>query len=386
MRVCILTTAFPRWAGDSHAPFVFELARSLHLQGMQVRVIAMHCPGASTYEVMDGVEVIRPRYLPERYEILRKESAGLPALWQKNPLLRLAILPFLLVQTVALLRYARDCDLIHAQWTLSGMLVWITRWLHRKPYLVTVHGSDIFKAAKTPWIRGLTRAALNSSVQVIAVSQALAQAVRDLRVQAEKVTVISDGVDTSKFYPTNEERLPIILYVGALTEQKGVEYLLRAFPRVAADFPEMRLVLIGEGAQRKALEALAGELGIEDRVEWVGAQPQSEVARLMRQARLFVLPSVNEGLGVVVLEALASGLPCVGSRSGGIPDMITGEVGRLVEPKDSPGLAEAMLQILGSPVTYQQMSACARQRAVQRFEWRSVASEHARLYQLLSGK
>lgn len=131
MKVLIVTTAFPRWLGDGRGNFVFEAAKAIKGQGWDVRVIAMHTPGASTHEWMDGIEVIRPRYLPEPWEILAGESAGLPQAWRTNPWTRLAIIPFLVTHALAVMRYAADADIIHANWTLSGMITWLTYWWHR---------------------------------------------------------------------------------------------------------------------------------------------------------------------------------------------------------------------------------------------------------------
>jgi hypothetical protein len=148
MKVCILTTAFPKSPGDDNAPFILDAARALARAGVGVRVIAMHVPGTKDRENWDGIEIIRTRYLPERFEILRKEGGGLPVVWRKKPLARLAILPFLFFQAIQLIRYTRDCDIIHANWTLSGIICWITSFFHRRPYVVTVHGSDIYEGTK----------------------------------------------------------------------------------------------------------------------------------------------------------------------------------------------------------------------------------------------
>lgn len=367
--------------GDSHAPFILEHARFLAKQGIQVQVIAMHSPGASTHEEIEGVQVFRPRYLPERYEILRKESAGLPALWRKNPLLRLAILPFLVVQAITLIIHSRDCDLIHAQWTLSGMIAWCTQFLHQKPYVVTVHGSDIFQAARTPWIRFLTRVALNHAGEVIAVSRALANAAAELGVDVQKIRVIPDGVDTKRFYPSIEGREPFLLFVGSLTEQKGVRYLLQAFRQVISVIPDMKLTLVGDGSMRTEFETLASNLGIAQQTSFLGSRSQEEVSQLMRKASVFVLPSIKEGLGVVVLEAMASGTPCIGTHSGGIPELITEKEGILVEPGNSVALADALLKILSDATRCEQMGIYARQKIIEQFDWHVIALKNIKVYE-----
>jgi glycosyltransferase involved in cell wall biosynthesis len=379
MKVCILTTAFPRWADDIHAPFIFQAARAIYRQGIRTRVIAMHSPGAAIVEEIEGVEILRPHYLPERYEILRKESAGLPELWRKNPFARLAIIPFVIVHAISLLRYSQDCDLIHAQWTLSGMISWIVKPFHRKPYIVSVHGSDIFQAAKIPVVRQLTRLALTSASAVIAVSKSLADAVADLGVDRSKIIILPNGVDTSQFIPADTQNSNI-LFVGSLTKNKGVHYLLQAFAQIAQIFPEMRLQIIGDGSSKGEFQNQAMSLGISHRVDFFGQVPPSQVRIIMRQALMFVLPSLSEGFGVVILEAMASGIPCIGSRVGGIPDLITPDTGILVDPMNSQAIADAMRYLLENPDKRKMMSTCARLRSIQDYDWLIVAKRYIEVY------
>src|SRR3989304_6742040 len=126
MKVCIVTTSFPRWPQDTKGTFVLEAARAVREQGVKVRVIAMHNPGSKTKEVFPpDIEVIRPRYLwPERWEVLQTEGGGLPTLWKRRPLARPALIPFFITHTLAIMRYSRDCDLVHANWTLAAAPAW----------------------------------------------------------------------------------------------------------------------------------------------------------------------------------------------------------------------------------------------------------------------
>ncbi len=387
MKVLMITTAFPRWMGDGRGNFVYEAAQAIKRQGCQVRVIAMHNPGAKTREWMDGIEVIRPRYLPERWEILAKDSAGLPQAWRTNPWAKLALLPFLVVHTLTVLRYAPQADILHANWTLSGMVAWLTQWLHRKPYVVTVHGSDVFQATRSGLIRNLTRLTLSSSstASIIAVSRKLAEHLIQIGVPSEKIRVIPDGVRTDEFTPSEEPRKKVILSVGALTEIKGGDLLIEAFAQIHHSLEGYQLVFAGEGACRERWENRVRELGLESKVLFTGQLNRQEVARWMRQAEIFVLPSRSEGLGVVFLEALASGTPCIGTSVGGIPDILTPEVGILCPPEDSTRLAEAMLSLLSHPAQLQEMRKNARKRAVEVFDWERIAQQIIHLYSQVSG-
>lgn len=381
----MVTTAFPRWPNDSRGPSMLETARALRDLGVRVRVIAVHAPGARARETMDGIEVIRARYLwPERLEVLQAEGGGLPAIWKRQPLARLAFPPFFAAFTAATARYARGFDVIHAHWTLSGAAAWLSRPYHHLPFVLTVHGSDVFQAPRLPLVGWLTRQTLQHSRHVIAVSRSLAEATAALGLPRERVEVIPDGIDLERFQPGPPEREPVILFVGSLIERKGVHHLLRALPSVFERFPESRAVIAGDGPQRAALEAAARALGIADRVAFVGAQSQAQIGAWMRRARLFVLPSLEEALGIVLLEALASGTPCVGSNVGGIPEIVAPDVGRVVPPEDPAALAGAINDLLGDADTWQAMSQRARTHIVENcYTWKKVAMRLVAIYQAI---
>lgn len=382
MRVCIVTTAFPRWPGDGRGTFILDAARALRAQGAQVRVIAMHSPGAKTREMMDSIEVIRPRYLwPERLEVLQKEGGGLPIVWRRSYLARLAILPFGLAHILAVVRHARNTDIIHANWTLSAAAAWVGQFLHRRPFVVTIHGSDIFQAVRLPFVARLTRIVLKQSSRVVAVSRSLADTAIALGLPAGLVDIVPDGVDTDWFRPASAEREPLIMYVGSLIERKGLRFLIQAMPEVLRRFPRYKLIIVGEGPQWAELAHLARSLAITEQVIFTGAQTPAQVSQWMQRARLFVLPSVEEGLGVVLLEALACGTPCVATRVGGIPDVLSSEVGFLVPPADHIALADAVTALLENPDLWENLSVNARAQAVQRYSWKSIAARLMQIYQ-----
>jgi len=156
--------------------------------------------------------------------------------------------------------------------------------------------------------------------------------------------------------------------------------LLQAMRLVHQALPEAKLVLVGEGDQRARLEQFIAENVMADYVRLAGTQPQSTVAELMRESRLFVLPSIEEGQGVVLIEALASGTPCVGSRVGGIPDVVTEDVGRLVEPGDASALAEAIRAYLTDTDLWEKASTAGRKRVLEHYDWNHLADEISAIY------
>lgn len=382
MRILVATTSFPRWPGDGRGVFVWEAARAVARRGIEVRVLATHSPGDATHEVMDGVEVFRPRYLvPERWEMLRKEAAGLPVIWHKYPWARFQIVPFTLVSILATARLARWADLVHAHWTIPAANALLGKPVHGRPVMVTLQGSDILHVAAHPAGRWLTRAVLAGCARVAPISTALAEAAAALGVPRGRMRVVPNGVDSRQFVPIDDAgREDTILFVGSLIPRKGVHFLLEAAPSVLRAYPSYRLVIVGEGSAYAALKEQAEALGFGERVVFTGALLQEQVRAWMQRARLLVLPSVQEGQGVVLLEALACGTPVVASAVGGIVDVVAPEVGRLVPPADAGALADAICEVLAIPGDWAAMSRAARQRAVTEYDWERIAGLYVDLY------
>ena len=194
----------------------------------------------------------------------------------------------------------------------------------------------------------------------------------------ERTHVHYIGVNTGAIRPREAgEETPVILAVARLVEVKGIEYLIRAFARLAPRVPEVELVIIGEGPLKRRLQALARSLGVAARVRFLGAQSHDQVLAWMRKATMFVLPSVrtrtgrSEGLGMVLLEAAASGVAMVGTRHGGIPEVIVdGQTGCLAAERDSDELAARMAELFADSARRARMARNARTLVETRFDLR----------------
>jgi glycosyltransferase involved in cell wall biosynthesis len=406
VKVCLAATTFPRFAGDGQGAFIWELARAVRRHGVAVHVVALHSPGAKVQETIEEIEVTRPRYWwPEGAESLRKDGGGLPMTLRKYPLARLQLPFFLARYSAAIAQVARHCDLVHAHWTLSGGAALLGQVAHRKPLLVTVHGSDIFQVPRHPIGAPLTRAILNRVDRVTAVSHALKEATSALGIDPEKIEVISNGIDLTRFAPPSPdprheigeagaEQPKIILFAGFLIKRKGVRYLIEAMSLLMSSLvsllpeglPPYRLVIAGEGPEEDALRQQVAALGVADRVEFVGFQPQSAIAEWMRRARVFVLPSLEEGQGVVLLEALASGTPVIASDVDGMREVVAPEVGLRVPPADPPALTDALRQLLTEDDAWRRMSEAARQRAVTLYDWDKIGAQFVEVYRRVAAQ
>ncbi|MFA0740821.1 MAG: hypothetical protein DFNUSKGM_000928 [Candidatus Fervidibacter sacchari] len=185
---------------------------------------------------------------------------------------------------------------------------------------------------------------------------------------------------------SEKARKPVILYAGVLTPLKGIHHLIRAFARVVREFPEARLEIVGRDENPEYAEELRREvarLGLNGRVSFVGEVSQVELANKMHRSCIFVLPSLSEGLGRVVVEAMATGTPVVGSCVGGIPEMVQdGLTGFLVPPGDEEALAERLLWLLKHPQEAEDMSRRAREFARSFFSSETYLAGYKRLFEM----
>lgn len=178
-----------------------------------------------------------------------------------------------------------------------------------------------------------------------------------------------------------------LLTVGRLVEKKGVEYAIRAAANLLTRYPEAEYTIIGSGPLRPSLDALVGKLGVADRVKLVGSRPRREVIAAMNHAHVLLAPSVTaadgnqEGIPVVIMEAMATGLPVVSTDHTGIPELVEdGVTGYLVAERDVESLSDVIVRLAGDSSTYSRMAAAARKRIEQEFEVTRLNDRLLRLF------
>jgi glycosyltransferase involved in cell wall biosynthesis len=266
-----------------------------------------------------------------------------------------------------------DCMLLSWGYPDAAAASWLARWLGI-PYVVKVHGTDLNVKAEQFLLRPQIQRALRDAQGVVAVSQALADKVVALGADPARVHVLYNGVEPALFKPGSRSdaraklALPqnqrILLYVGNLKDTKGCLDLLEAFPRVRLTQPDANLIFIGSGPSRDALLQRAAALGCQDRVRLIGAVEHYALGDWFRAADLLCLPSHNEGVPNVILEAMACGTPVVATRVGGIPEVLPEHAGILVNAHDRNGLEGALIDALGKTWDTEQIAAHAS-----RFRW-----------------
>ncbi len=282
----------------------------------------------------------------------------------------------------------RRIDLIHAHAPLpcghAAML--LSRELD-VPYVVSVHGLDAFSTAQVTgkageWCRRISQRVYRNASQVICVSEHVRERVLAGTGGNCRTAVVYNGVDPALFTPpSSETNSLLILSIGNLIPIKGHEHLIRAASSLAAEFPSLCWEFIGDGPERRRLQALADELQVSDRVRFVGRRPRSQVADALRRCTIFVLPSRYEALGCVYLEAMSTGKPAIGCRNQGIAEVIQhGWNGLLVGPDNQTELIQAISMLLRDEPGRRKMGIAARNTILQRFTLAQQAKNLARVY------
>lgn len=258
-----------------------------------------------------------------------------------------------------------DIDVLHAHYLVPPGLVGIVlKKLSGLPLVVTCHGSDIF-VFSTGWKQLISQYVVKTADCVVCNSAATLDAVQKLG--KGNCTYVPSGVDLSRFAPLDMKR-EAVTYVGALHPVKGVDIFLRAMRNI-----KEKVWVIGDGPQREDLEALAKELGI-DCTFWGF---RTDIPELMNKSKIVVLPSRNEGFGLTLLEAMACGTPVIGRKTGGIPELVTGENGLLFETEDE--LHTQIETLLHNQLLWKAL----RQKGLEtasKHSWEKTARSYAHIY------
>jgi len=289
----------------------------------------------------------------------------------------------------AIQEFAPDIVNVHFPLIQSIPVVGAHSLPHKWQLVVTVHNSDIRVAPfQDPNIRPWQARLFARADAVTAVNRALLEDATSLFPEiGQKGRVILNGVGPEWFQPlqdTNHHQ-DYVLFAGRLNHVKGVDLLLNAWTKVNRHFPQTGLCIVGDGDQRRDLQALASDLGIADSVHFLGRKSQHDLQQLYKQAKAVVLPSRREGLPLTLLEAGAAGAICVGSRTAGIPEIIEdGVTGYVVDAESPDELGAGIARTLDLyPCARSQMKQAAQTAIRERFSEQRMIASYLELFQSL---
>ncbi len=388
MRVLFLAHSFPRHAGDLAGSFVLRLAHALQFsEGVTVHVIAPASAGSPSRDDFEGVTVQRYRYAPRSLETLAYTGtmASATASWKG----RAALLGLVSAQLAAARSARRQFrpDLIHAHWWFpAGVIASLVagKWGGRAvPLVTTAHGSDVRLGRRVRAALPMLRRVAARSATLTTVSSWLADEIRAL-VPDARLEIAPMPADTALFSPGSRRRGDRLLFVGRLNEQKGIAHLISAMPMIPS---RISLDVAGEGPLLAPLREQAIRDGCASRIRWLGTLEPERLLELYRQATAVVIPSVDEGLGLVAVEALLCETPVIAARSGGLPDVVRdGVTGLLAEPGSAAALAAAVDRLLAMPEGGATLGQVGRTAALATFSPPAVARRYADIYRAALGR
>jgi teichuronic acid biosynthesis glycosyltransferase TuaC len=295
-----------------------------------------------------------------------------------------------LLGRVRKLHDAKPIDVIHAHAALPcGHAAALLSKRLNIPFVITLHGLDVFNTCflsgrPAAWRRKVSLDVYRAARTVICISGKVQEILKSGTPAETCSTVVYNGVNPSFFSPNLAEvgKLdPEMLIVGNLLRSKGHELVLRALGNLRPSFPRLRCRIIGEGPDRAQFEALAHDLGVGQQVQFSGRQSRYEVAEAMRRCSVFVLPSRNEGLGCVYLEAMSCGKPVIGCRGQGIEEVIEhGKNGWLIPVDGLEPLEQGLSALLASPELCARIGIAARHTILDKLTLSHQAQHLVKIY------
>jgi N-acetyl-alpha-D-glucosaminyl L-malate synthase BshA len=340
MKIVILVASFlPKWIGGTEIA-TYNIAKNLANRGHEVHVITSLDKGMPKEYVEDGFYV--HRILFRKIVFLGILSFWLKIFWRLKEV---------------------DPDIIHVQSIAIGIPAFLSKNILKIPYIVYGRGSDVY--LHWSFKKSISKLVIRNANAVIALTEDMkTEILKSLDIE---ISVIPNGIDLDKFKNLSKkyfrekwelkEDEKIIAFVGTLRPVKGLKYLIQAMAIMIKKDASIKLILVGDGGERKYLKTLVEELKIENNIKFIGKVANENVPQYMVASDVFVLPSLSEGFPIVSLEAMACELPIVASKVGGLPDIVKNGVnGFLVEPKNPEQIAAKVLLLLGNNALKERIS------------------------------
>jgi glycosyltransferase involved in cell wall biosynthesis len=382
MKVGTLTWEYPPRVVGGIARHCEGLAKALAKQKHDVHLFTLDFPGSPDYEDVNGVKIYRA-----------STELGHP-----NFLTWVLLFNHFLSKKMADVTRSIDFDVIHVHdWLAAFSGISFKHYL-KKPMILTVHSTEVGRAQglHSPdsfSINGIEWWSTYEADRVIVCSQSMKNEIcNHFNLPENKVDIIPNAINPEK-YQTFSDRGKVrqrygigwgeklVLCVGRLVPQKGVEYFIRSIPKIAKSFPEAKYIIVGEGWSRDLLEAEARASGYAHNIRFTGFAPDKEVIDLMTSADVLVVPSIYEPFGIVALEGMATGVPVVASRVGGLAEVIDHDRnGIFVYPRSPDSIAWGIGRVLSDPDHSRWLTKNAKEKLHKAYSWEAVAMKTVEVY------
>jgi glycosyltransferase involved in cell wall biosynthesis len=397
LRIICPTYWYPQYAADTQATYVHDINRHLVRRGHSVTVVTPGDPSLSREDTFDGVRIVRfPLNLPADLTYGRVAQSRVSWLGR---FARVAVMAnYLEAQHRAIMAEARESptDVIHAHWAIpTGPAAVMAARKLGVPSVITMHGGDVYVNPEqgydfpTRWyVRPALRWTLRHAGALTAITEDCRQHALRAGAPDDHIRLVFNGTDLRRFSPGVNGSAPdlqfgpnMIFACRQLFPRKGIRFLLEAAAQLKPRFPDLKVVLAGDGFERPELARLAADLGIDSDVTFLGWVPNADLPPYYRAAAVSVIPSLEEGFGIPAAEAMGCEVAVVASNAGGLPEVVEhGVTGLVVRRGDSGALAQAIGSLLADPARRREMGQAGRKRALRLFDWDRTAEQFEQLY------
>jgi len=378
-----MTWEFPPRIVGGIARHCFGLSKALVKKNYDVHVVTLEFPGAPVFEEIEGVKVHRV-----------KIELGHP-----NFITWTFIFNHFMEKLVAILNREIEFDVIHIHDWLTAPVGIASKYYSNKPLISTVHSIEIGRAQglNSPdslLIDGLEWWMTYEAAKVISCSSSMKWELENhFHLPSEKIIVIPNAVDISKYERKVDREAvkrrygiepheKVVLFIGRLVPQKGVEYLLRAIPLILQRYRDVKFVIAGDGWSKDYLEEEARSTGSQDKIRFLGFISDSELTELTISSDVLVVPSVYEPFGIVALEGMAAGVPVVAANVGGLAEIIEHDrTGVLVYPRNPESIAWGVSRVLLDSGYARWLVQNARRKVQEEYSWEAIAQRTIEVYE-----
>ena len=388
----MLTTSYPLWKGHHAGQFIQRYAEALVQQGHEVIVVAPGSNRVPSCVVEDQIMIVRfPYFIPRASQVLAYGNGILPNL-KKSVLARMQLPFFMCSFYFWALKYSKQCDLVHAHWSVSAFPgLWVKR-MRSIPIVLSLRGSD-FSGAGGKLMDRITSYVLKRVDGLVTRNQLLLEKAQQNGGCTRHAMVIRSGVDLAQFKGALERDIwkgtiaegvkNILLFVGRLTEVKGPDLALHTFEKVLELHPESCLVVVGDGPMRMELEhVVQSHEHLSGHVYFMGELMHTEMPKIYNAVDLLMISSRAEGMPNAMLESLSSGVAVASFPVGGVPEVITHKQnGFLSSAPTVDALSHAIHEALSDPRLMHQVRKAARAWTVDYLGWDKAVKDHIALYE-----
>lgn len=388
--ILVTTSTFPRWENDNTPGFVLDFCRSISDSFDNLYVIAPHHKGAPTKEIIDNkVRVRRYRYfLPEAHQTIAYDG-GAHTKIKIGPIYAIKLMMFLASQLIHSLYFVlfKKVRIINAHWLIpQGFIAIIVKLIAFKKVrvVVTVHGSDVLKfngrhinKVKSLVLKYADEVVVNSSVTLEKCQELYSReySLIPMGINIKEYKDAASSKDIVKKYTLNSFT---VLFVGRFSEEKGIIYLCKALKKLKASGAEFEAILIGDGPKKEEIVKFIDNSGLTDSVHITGWVKHDNLPKYYKVADVLVGPSLLEALGIVFLEALASGVPIIATKVGGIRDVLIDEFNGLsVKTGSSEDIFEKLDRLTKDGKLLNEFKSNATKSVSEEYSWDTIAVKYA---------